>query len=86
MADLKVWMNGNKLKMNNDKSEFILFGPKPQLDKCTTKTLNVNNTEIKLADKIKYLGVLLDGKLNLKQHITSKCQAAMLNIQHIKNT
>ena len=54
-------------------------------DECKTRTLNVNNTEIKLADKIKYLGVLLDWKLNLKQHITSKCQTAMLNIQHIKN-
>ena len=84
-ADLKVWMNENRLKMNNDKTEFILFGSKPQLDKCTTKTLNIDNTDIKLADKIKYLGVLLDWNLNLKQHITSKCQTAMLNIQHIKN-
>ena len=73
------------LKLNNDKTEFILFVSKPPLDKCTTKTLNVNNTEITLADKIKYLGVLLDWTLNLKQHIISKCQIAMLNIQCIKN-
>ena len=49
------------------------------------KSLNISNTEIKLADKIKYLGVLLDRQLNLKQHITSKCQITMLNIQCIKN-
>ena len=71
--------------MNNDKTEFILFSSKPQLDKCITKYLNINNTEIKLADKTKYLGVLLDRQLNLKQHITSKCQLAMLNIQCFKN-
>ena len=47
--------------------------------------MNVNDTEIECADKIKYLGVILDQKLNLKQHITSKCQTAMLNIQQIKN-
>ena len=80
-TDLKVWMNANRLKMNNNKTKFILFGSKPQLDKCNKKILNVNNTEVKLADKIKYVGVLLDQKLNLKQHITSKCQTAMLNIQ-----
>ena len=84
-ADLKVWMNENRLKMNNDKTEFILFGSKPQLDKCKTKTLNVDNTEIELVDKIKYLGVTLDQNLNLKKHITSKCQTTMLNIQCIKN-
>ena len=59
-TDLKVWMNENRLKMNNNKTEFILFGSKLQLDKCKIKTLNVDNTEIELADKIKYLGILLD--------------------------
>ena len=83
-TDLKIWMNEKRLKMNN-KTEFIIFGSKPQLDKSKTKTLNVNDTEMEHADKIKYLGVLLDQKLNLKQHITSKCQTAMLNIQRIKN-
>ena len=84
-TDLKIWMNENRLKMNTNKTEFIIFGSKPQLDKCKTKTLNVNDTEIECADKIKYLGVLLDQKLNLKQHIISKCQTVMLNIQQIKN-
>ena len=60
VTDLKVWMNENRLKMNNNKIEFILFKSKPQLDICKTKTLNVNNTKIKLTDKMKYLGVLLD--------------------------
>ena len=78
-------MNVNRLKMNNNKTKFILFGSKPQLNKCITKTLNVDNTEIELADKIKYLGVLLDQKLNLNQHITSKCQTAILNMQQINN-
>ena len=85
-ADLKVWMNKNRLKMNNNKTEFILFGSKPKLEKCKTKTLNVDITEIELADKIKYLGVILDQNLSLKKHITSKCQTTMLNLQHIKNT
>ena len=71
--------------MNSEKAKFILFGSKPQLDKCITKSININNTETKLADEIKYLGVQLDRQLNLKQHITSKCQIAMLNIQCIKN-
>ena len=52
-ADLKVWMNQDRLKMNNDKTEFILFRSKQQLEKCKPKTLNVDNTEIELADKIK---------------------------------
>ena len=84
-ANLKEWMNENRLKMNNEKTEFILFGSKPQLEKCETKALNVDNTEIESTNRMKYLGVILDQNLNLKKHITAKCQTAMLNIQRIKN-
>ena len=71
--------------MNSDKTKSILFGSKPQLDKCIIISLNINNMEIKVAEIIRYLGVLLDRQLNFKHHITSKCKLAMLNIQHIKN-
>ena len=82
-ANLKVWMNENRLKMNSDKTEFVLFGSRPQLDKCKTKALNVDDREVVLVDKMKYLGVILDQNLNMKKPITAKCQAAMLNIQCI---
>ena len=41
--------------------------------------------EIKVVEIIRYLGVLLDRQLKFKHHITSQCQIAVLNIQHIKN-
>ena len=84
-GNLKVWMNENRLKMISDKTEFVLFGLRLPLDKCKTKALNVDDTEVVLVDKMKYLGVILDQNLNMKKHITTKCQTAMLNIQYIKN-
>ena len=47
-------------------TEFIIFGSKPQLDKCKTKTLNVNDTEIEHADKIKIPGCHIRPKAQLK--------------------
>ena len=82
---LKVWMNENRLKMNSDKTEFVLFGSRSQLEKCKIKALNVDDTEVEMMDGMKYLGVILDQNLNMKKHITTKCQTAMLNIQRIKN-
>ena len=58
-VDLKVWVDKNQPKMNSDKTEFILFGSKPQLDKCITTPLSNNNTAIKEAEVIRYLEVLL---------------------------
>ena len=34
-VDIKAWMDSNRLKMNTAKTEFIYFGSKQQLQKCT---------------------------------------------------
>ena len=39
MNDIKDWMDSNRLKMNATKTEFIIFGSKKQLHKCTTESL-----------------------------------------------
>ena len=74
-------MNENRLKMNSNKTEFVLFGSRSQLNKCKIEALNIDDTEVVLVDRMKYLGVILDRNLNMKEHITTKCQTAMLNIQ-----
>ena len=40
--DLKTWMDVNRLKMNSNKTEFIMLGSKAQLSKCNTTSLTVN--------------------------------------------
>jgi hypothetical protein len=70
--------------MNETKTEFILFGSNNLVIKCNAMELNVNGTMVQRSNSIKYLGVVLDSHLDLKQHITSKCRAAMTNLQRIK--
>ena len=65
--------------MNPSKTEFIYFGNKPQLKKCTTEELNVAGDLIVRSHSIKYLGVHMDEHLNYKLHVMKKCQAAMFN-------
>ena len=84
LVDIKAWMDQNRLKMNDDKTEFIMFASKRQLDKCETTSIDVNNTIVKCSPTIKYLGALLDQHLQLSQHITRKCRTAMTNLQMIK--
>ena len=82
--DLKTWMDENRLRMNSDKTEFIMFGSKVQLSKWNTTSLTVNGSVIPKPDTIRQLGAWLDSNLNFKQHIVVKCRSAMLNLQRIK--
>ena len=58
-------MDENRLKMNNAKTEFVLFGARQQLAKCSSEVLNVNGELIQKSTSIKYLGVDLDQELSV---------------------
>ena len=73
MKDIKSWMDSMRMKLNSDKTEFILFGYRAQLQKCITEEINVNGDIIKCSANVKYLGGILDSRLTFIQHITLKC-------------
>ena len=80
----QVWMDQVRLKMNNSKTEFIYFGWPSQLDKCTTREIDVNGEQITRSDHTRYLGAYLDQQLDFKLHIQTKSRAATLNVLRIK--
>lgn len=82
--NIRNWMNKNKLKMNDSKTEFIYVGGRQQLSKCKADKIMINHHIIQRSQAIKYLGVILDEKLSFGHHITSKCQIAAINIYRIK--
>ena len=71
--------------MNNAKTEFILYGSQPQLDKCTMDEILIVDSIIKRSETVRQLGAFLDKNLNFKHHITTKCNNAMKSIIKIKN-
>ena len=66
--------------MNDEKTEFIVWSQK-QLAKCTTTSIDVNNTKVRTSKVVKYLGTWMDSNLTFKDHIVKKCRTSMINIQ-----
>ena len=85
VANIASWMDTMYLKLNPDKTEFIRFGYRSQLAKCTTSYVTISDSTIPKSPSVKYLGVALDENLNLKKHILSKCRKAMANFVRIRN-
>ena len=46
VREIKIWMDQNRLEMNDSKTPFIFFGSKRQLAKCITTELHVNGNSI----------------------------------------
>ena len=79
----KDWMGAVKLKMNPDKTEFIYFGHKQQLNKCLISSIYVTGDMIKHTECIRYLGGFLDANLSFKEHISRKCKIGSHNLHKI---
>ena len=77
------WMIVNRLKMNKDKTEFILFGSRYHLPKCEASSIDICGDTVVKSSKIKLLGACLDENLSFKSHINIKCRTAMYNLQRI---
>ena len=84
MLAVSKWMNEVRLKLNESKTDFIYFGSKHQLKKCTFDKINVNSETIQRSDTVKYLGGHLDQSLNFRKHVITICKVAMMNIQKIR--
>ena len=86
-SNIKGWMDCNGLKMNNGKTEFIMFGSKVRLAKYITyitNIINIDGTKVQRSEVIKYLGAWLGQNLTLTEHVNRKCQNAMMNLLKIK--
>ena len=66
--DIKAWMCNNQLKLNEDKTEAILFST-PSLSSCHCLPLStmVRKHEILFSDKVRNLGFILDSNLTESQ-------------------
>lgn len=62
------WLCANKLSLNIDKTNFVIFHPR-QKKIINSISLNINNKPIKQKDSIKYLGIIMDSNLSWKEHI-----------------
>ena len=82
LSDIRRWMITNKLKINDSKTEFIIFRS-PQL-RCDLSGLSVNIGESQITQslKVRDLGVTFDQFLNFDDHITAICRSTYFNIRN----
>ena len=68
LSKVHSWLCANKLSLNIEKSNFVLFHPiQKKLPKSVS--LSINNKSLTQEISIRYLGIYIDSNLNWKSHI-----------------
>ena len=84
MAEIKEWMSNNYLKLNDAKTEFIVFGSTQQRRKVTIPSLNVGGTIIAAVDQVRDLGLLLDTGMSMDAHIRNCTRLSVFHLRNIR--
>ena len=76
-------MDFKQLKLNSDKTEYILIGSKDRLRNFGNIDLNVNGNPVSIVDKVRDLGVILDCHLSLNAQINNIVRIAGYHLKNI---
>ena len=83
IKDLKDWMIRDQLKLNDDKTEFLLIGTKQQLEKVNFSSITVGDALIEAKSEVRNLGSWFDSHLNMSIHISKLCASAFCHLYNI---
>ena len=70
LSKLSNWLTANKLTLNVDKSNFLIFKPKNASNNLSQIKLEINGELLKEKTESKYLGITIDNKLTFSKHIS----------------
>ena len=86
LQDVKEWMLASKLKLNPDKTEFILFGSKKQrkrLNACFP--IDILGNALHPTESVRNLGVWFDSDFSFSKHVQNVCKDRFIQLRDFRN-
>ena len=84
ISDIRMWMLTDKLKLNGDKTEFMLIGAKQQLSKVNIDSLSVGSIKFAPVTVVRNLGTWFHSDLNLQEQILKTCKSGFSHLYNIR--
>ncbi len=83
ITKIKSFMTKNKLKLNDDKTEFMLIGTSYWLSKVTFDSIMIGDTNIKATNDARNLGIIFDKEMKLDTQINKVCRIGFQNVKNL---
>ena len=83
MALIQQWMRKFHLKMNEDKTEFMIISSERLTNRFTPSSLTIGETFIEPSTSVRNLGVTLDHHITMDAYIQNLCRVAYFQLKNI---
>ena len=80
---VRKFLYDNKLKVNDDKTIFMLLGSSYWLSKTDFDTMKVGDTDIKAVSSTRNLGVIFDKEMSFHEHISNICARGYMQVRNL---
>ena len=86
LQDVKEWMSASKLKLNSDKTEFILFGSKKQRERLNACfPIDILGNPLHPTKSVRNLGVWFDSGFSFSKHVQNVCKSCFSQLRDFRN-
>ena len=77
-------MSSNRLRLNQEKTQFAWFGTPQRLLKRDTIQLGTRSSALVSSDPVRNLGVVLDPELRMESHINGLCRSCFYQLRRLR--
>jgi len=83
LSEVSDWMLTNKLKMNEKKTECIIFASKKNRHVFQNITIEIGSAKIKPEESVRNLGAYLDSELTMEKHVNNTIRNGYYHLRRI---
>ena len=83
VKDIRSWSTSNKLKLNEDKTEFMYITSKHSNQKSNINSIHIGEASVATVSKARNIGVIFYSHLTLECHISTICKGAYYHLRAI---
>ena len=83
LEDTVKWAQSNLLKLNDQKTDVVVFGTKHKLPVMKDIRITVGGSTLSPSSHVRNLGVIFDSTLTMTNHISTICRTAYMHLHII---
>ena len=83
ILSIKRWMSVNMLKLNDEKTEFLIITSPYYKQHLEFHDIIVDQTTVNASSSARNIGVIFDNSMNMKDHISAVCKTCHFHLRNI---
>ena len=83
IAEVRSWMASNYLKLNDDKTEFIVLGSNHHLQKVQKKSVSVGGISVSSSSSVRNIGAIFDSQMKMDKQVSAICKSAWFHLHQL---